>query len=469
VHPAARVHSLLLVRNGVDHDARVLRAARVAERALGGTALVIGVATTTASAGRSTVEGVPVLRLPARMPHRAWLPRMPRATWRRRMPHPAWLRRKPAQRPRGPEAVSDAASQPVARLALPARARRVLSGLSFALQTLLTARRLRPRLIHANDWNTMWSGTAIKLAYGGRLVYDSHELWADRNGRWEWRPWLLASEALFVRIADEVVASSPGHAEALAVRYRTRRPAVVRNIPENRRSDPARPADPMSRSDRSPAPASRAPALPWGRPAPDSPRSLAPVVYVGGLMPGRGLEQMIDSLALLPDLCLRAIGAGTESYRASLLARATARGVADRVELCAPVPPAEVTRAVAGAVAGLCLIQPICRSYELCLPNKLFEYAAAGVPILASDVPVIAAVVRGEGIGEVVPSQDPEAIAGALRRLREHGRWSAAVDRARAFARTNDWAGEAQTLAEVYTGASAPRTAQVGEVTVRCA
>ena len=39
---------------------------------------------------------------------------------------------------------------------------------------------------------------------------------------------------------------------------------------------------------------------------------------------------------------------------------------------------------------GLCLIQPICRSYELTLPNKLFEYACAGLPILASDLPVIA-------------------------------------------------------------------------------
>ncbi len=62
------VRSLLLVRNGVDHDARVLRAARVAERVLPGTALVLGVATATAPAGAAIVEGVQVLRLPARPP-----------------------------------------------------------------------------------------------------------------------------------------------------------------------------------------------------------------------------------------------------------------------------------------------------------------------------------------------------------------------------------------------------------------
>src|SRR5271167_3541733 len=66
--PSPAIRSLLLVRNGVDHDARVLRAARVAQQALPGTALVLGVATATAPAGAAIVEGVQVLRLPARTP-----------------------------------------------------------------------------------------------------------------------------------------------------------------------------------------------------------------------------------------------------------------------------------------------------------------------------------------------------------------------------------------------------------------
>src|ERR1700679_466396 len=57
------MRTLLLVRNGVSHDARVLRAARVAEQTVGGGALVVGVATASAPAGETTVEGVRVLRL----------------------------------------------------------------------------------------------------------------------------------------------------------------------------------------------------------------------------------------------------------------------------------------------------------------------------------------------------------------------------------------------------------------------
>jgi glycosyltransferase involved in cell wall biosynthesis len=406
---SARIGSLLLVRNGVDHDARVLRAAHVAERKLGGSTLIVGVATVASPAGRSTVEGVHVLRLPA------------------------GVRRSPAETDaRAP--IPPAPSRSATRIGPRARARRILNGLSFALRALMVARRVRPALVHANDWNTMWSGIAIKLVCGARLVYDSHELWVDRNGRWESRLWLLASEALFVRVADEVLASSPGHATAIAARYRVTRPTIVRNIPEAR---PAAASSPIARRGK----ASNACQAPL-------------VAYVGGLMPGRGLEQAIDAVALLPDVRLRTIGSGSAAYRASLMARAAALEVADRVELCAPVRPGDVTGALAGAAVGLCLIQPICRSYELCLPNKLFEYAAAGLPILASDVPVIASVVRDEGLGVVVAADRPDSVAMGLRHLLSPDRWRPAAERVKAFADTHDWPAEASTLAGVYARAA---------------
>jgi glycosyltransferase involved in cell wall biosynthesis len=419
------VRSLLLVRNGVDHDARVLRAARVAERALPGTALVLGVATDTAPAGAAVVEGVQVLRLPARTPG---------------------LRRL-ALRLKGNAANGSAPARDAGRtaaapaLTLAGRAGRILSGLSFSRQALAVAYQTRPRLVHANDWNTMWTGLAIKLAYGARLVYDSHELWPDRNGRWEWRPWLLAGEALFVRAADEVITSSPGYADALAGRYRVPRPLVVRNIPEYRSSEPALPPQ-------VPAPTRDSAAATLTRLA--RPVSPPRVVYVGGLMPGRGLEQMIDSLAFLPGVRLYAIGPGSRRFRMDLLLRARAAGVEERVVLRAPVAPGEVQGVLAGAAAGLCLIQPICRSYELSLPNKLFEYAAAGVPVLASDAPVIAAVVRTHGLGQVVATDQPRAIATSVERLLAPESWRLASERARAFASGNGWPGEAGELAGVY-------------------
>jgi glycosyltransferase involved in cell wall biosynthesis len=415
--------TLLLVRNGVNHDARVLRAARVAEQAIGGEALVVGVATADAPAGETTVEGVRVLRLSARRQRR---------TARAGAGIHADPPRLSGQYGRGPTGQSDRPGQcdppdqrrQPGRLTWGAWARRVLSGASFAWQAFAVARRERPALVHANDWNTMWCAVAIKLICGARLVYDSHELWPDRNGRWERRPWLLASEALFVRVADAVITASPGYADALAIRHRVTRPTVIRNIPDG-----------------SPATASKPQAPPL-------------VVYVGGLLPGRGLEQTIDALALAPTIRLRAVGPGSPAFRAGLIERATAAGVADRLELCPAVPPGSVGAVLREATAGLCLIQPVCRSYQLTLPNKLFEYAAAGIPVLASDLPVIARVVRAWGIGEVVAPADPQAVAAGLTRLCAPAVWSAAAARSRAFAAAHAWEQEAENLSAVYARAA---------------
>ncbi len=425
------MRTLLLVRNEVSHDARVLRAARVAEETVGGGTLVVGVATASAPAGVTTVEGVRVLRLSARRPRRQMAPANDGI--RTGSPSPGSPRERPP-------------SDPPVRVTARARARRAFSGASFAWRALGVAHRERPALVHANDWNTMWCGVAIKLVCRARLVYDSHELWADRNGRWEWRPWLLASEALFVRVADTVITASPGYANALATRYRAGRPAVIRNIPES----PSAPAASVHGAAGARNGHSAPRAMDDG--SATSPRGGSPlVVYVGGLMPGRGLEQTIDALALAPAIRLRAVGPGAPAYRAQLIERASRAGVEDRVELAPPVPPGAVSALLESATAGLCLIQPVCRSYELTLPNKLFEYAAAGVPVLASDLPVIAALVRGDGLGEVVAPSDPRGIAVGLERLVEPERRAEAARRARAFAGANNWARESRKLAALYS------------------
>ncbi len=145
---------------------------------------------------------------------------------------------------------------------------------SFYFQGIARVVRRRPALVHANDYNTMWIGVAAKLLVGSRVIYDCHELWADRNGRPEWRPWLIACEALFVRVADVTITASPGYAQAIASRYRVAPPRVVRNIPR----------------------------VPLHAPGRNGNRNPPVAVYLGGVMPGRGLEQAIEALRLAPEM-----------------------------------------------------------------------------------------------------------------------------------------------------------------------
>jgi glycosyltransferase involved in cell wall biosynthesis len=401
----------VLVRNDVLHDARVRREVEVLTD-LGFDPLVAGVVTERAPETNAELAGMTVLRL---------------APGRRR-------RRRPRVGAAGgsPDRPSATSGSSASRLGISSRLKRLLVTLDYYRRGVALVRRERPAVVHANDYNTMWIGVAAKVLCGSALVYDTHELWPDRNGRPEWRRWLLACEAFFVRVADAVVTTSPGYASAVGRRYRVAPPRVVRNIPER-----ITPAAALGET-----------------------QSEAVAAYVGGLLRGRGLEQAIDAAALVPDLQLRLIGPGSTAYVEELRQRADAAGVAGRVTFTGAVAPDAVTPALAGAAVGLMLIQPICPSYVLTLPNKLFEYAIAGVPILSSDMPVMAEVVRSADLGEVVPPADPAAIADGIRHLLDPARQAVCRRAAARFAEANSWSRERDRLRETYAtvaGSTEPR------------
>jgi glycosyltransferase involved in cell wall biosynthesis len=358
-------NALVFVRNTVTHDARVLRTAATIRRE-GLEPLVVGVTSTTEPTAHEHIAGVEVLRLS---------PQSPFARVRRQ------LRRG---RMSAPGAPSKAAPSRATRLPAPLLAlHRILTTLDFYRQGFALVNRVRPDLVHCNDFNTMWIGVAARFR-GASIVYDSHELWADRNGRREPRWWIVLWEALFVRVANAVVTTSPAYAVELARRYRIHRPTLVRNVPD---ANGARPQ---------PRPAS-------GR-----------IVYVGGVMPGRGLEVAVKALVDARNVRLEVIGPGRPDYRAGIAALAAELGVDDRFALRDPVPPSAVIDVLGGAAAGLALIEPICLSYRLTLPNKLFEYLVAGVPVIASRLPAIEEVVTQTGAGVLADPADPHSVAEAM-------------------------------------------------------
>lgn len=439
--------ALILVRNTVSHDARVLREAGTL-RGLGYEVLVAGVVSSGEDARRARIAETEIVRLdPAAAIRRlvrglagdrafgaAIRPRLRTVLGDRAAG--AVVRPRPrsvlADRAAGAAAAAEGRSSgdPAMTRATGERAwqrlRRVAVTAVYYVEGCRLVWRERPVVVHANDYNTMWIGVMAKAVRGSRLIYDSHELWADRNGRPEWRPWLVVCEALFVRVADATITTSPGHSEAIAKRYRVPPPAVVRNIPISSHASPG--AD-VQRAARHDGPC---------------------VVYVGGLMVGRGLEQAIGAVALVPGARLRLIGPGSPPYRVALTRQAERCGVADRVTIEGPVAPDRVLAAIGGADLGLMLIQPICRSYDLSLPNKLFEYAAAGLPILSSDLAVIGPLVRAEGIGAVVSPTDVASIARAIVDLADGDVNARTRVHVRAFAQRATWDRERTLLEAVY-------------------
>jgi glycosyltransferase involved in cell wall biosynthesis len=399
-----RPTAIVLVRNAVTHDARVQREARVL-RDQGHEVLIVGVAAGTAPAGDALVGGLAVRRLKTGL-------RTVRRRQVERGPAPARAPTRPAE-PATPRTATVAS-----------RVRRTLVTADWYRRGIAEIRRARPRLIHCNDYNTMWIGVAAKLLYGTRVVYDAHELWPDRNLRPEWRPWLLACEALFVRIADATLAASPGYADVMARRYRVARPLVIRNVPDLQPAEPTaetrRPGDPPC------------------------------AIYFGAITRGRGLEQAISLVGRHPTLRLRLIGPEAWSYRSELDRFARGLGVRDRVELLPPVPPDQATLVMASADVGLALIEPTCLSYRLTLPNKLFEYVAAGLPVIASNLPVMAEFVEQTGAGLTADPEIDGSLDAALDAALDPERNAAFREAAREAARSLNWASEARVLDGAY-------------------
>jgi glycosyltransferase involved in cell wall biosynthesis len=291
--------------------------------------------------------------------------------------------------------------------------------------------RERPDVVHAHDAAMLLPGVLGARLTGARLVYDSHELatsvpYRERS----WALFVAGIERLGLPRCAAVITVSDGIATHLRERYRLiRRPTVVRNVS----------------------------AL-----SPDGSSGLRKqlgidaatplVLHQGAPAPARGCEVLVEALASLPDdVHLVFLGDPERGY-AQALRRAIARhNVQERVRLLPGVPLADLLAHTAEADVGVTLLQDTCLNHRLALPNKLFEYIAAGVPVLAADLPETRRLVEHHGVGWCVTSDDPIAVADALRVALHGPRDPALSARLASAAAELTWEREQQRLLELYT------------------
>jgi glycosyltransferase involved in cell wall biosynthesis len=140
------------------------------------------------------------------------------------------------------------------------------------------------------------------------------------------------------------------------------------------------------------------------------------VVYVGGLAPFNGVEQMVRAMGLLPpDSDIRLTLGGEFPSTADEL-RIRALPGSERVDFLGWVDRSRIPELLGDARAGLVVYQPTPNIMD-CEPNKFFEVLSAGLPLIASDLPHWRAFVEGHDCGLTVSPDDPAALAGAIRTL----------------------------------------------------
>ncbi len=246
-------------------------------------------------------------------------------------------------------------------------------------------------LVIANDLDTLLAARLGAILKRKKVVYDSHELFTELpeliNRKTKRHIWFMM-EKLLTKGLPACIAVSDGVARVLENRYGIRC-MVIRNLPFSR------------------------------NPAVQESRIIKPtkvIIYQGSLNIGRGLERLIQAMQWVKNAEL--VIAGVGDIQNKLEDVSISCGLTDRVKFLGKIPLEELHRITQGASLGVSLEEDMGMNYRYALPNKLFDYIQAGIPVLVSDLPEMAAIVSKYDVGEALQSNcTPQLLSDKLNQM----------------------------------------------------
>ncbi|MFN8165459.1 MAG: glycosyltransferase [Bacteroidia bacterium] len=131
-----------------------------------------------------------------------------------------------------------------------------------------------------------------------------------------------------------------------------------------------------------------------------------------GINIDRGAEEAIQAISLLSDAVLLFIGGG--DVIDLLRKKVDDENLNHKVFFIGKKPLSELPSYTALADFGLTLDKDTNLNYKYSLPNKLFDYINAGLPVLATDLPEVRKIVADYQIGLITPSSEPHILAESM-------------------------------------------------------
>lgn len=289
----------------------------------------------------------------------------------------------------------------------------------------------------AHDLPVLPAAIAAADHAGAAVLYDAHELYPEQLvfGAAQ-QQFYRDVEAEIIGHADAVSTVNLSIAEEMARRYGIPTPAVILNATDpGDRDIPVAPTALLRNS------------LGIGR-------QTRILLFQGGLAINRNLENLVASMAHVtaPDVVLVVMGPGDEKREElRILARSLGIGP-DRLRFHEAVPQRVLLDYTASADAGIIPYPGIDINTTFCTPNKLFEFIAAGLPMVANDLPELRRFVADTGFGIVHPMGSAQEVAAAIDALFAHD-LGAFRERLAAGASAYVWPAQEETLLALYRAA----------------
>jgi glycosyltransferase involved in cell wall biosynthesis len=248
--------------------------------------------------------------------------------------------------------------------------------------------------IIACDLDTLIPAIILKSFFKCPLIYDAHEFWAHADidqADFEKEFW-ISLEARLLRHVDIAVSVSPPLSEIMSDEYGV----PFETLPN------AEPLDSLPSSQVSHTPAD-------------------PCIFLfqGGFAKGRGIDLLIEAWPqkqIVNEVLL--LRGPNNAYKHEMIHLAKRRGLLDKtIFFPDAVEESELIRAAQSASVGIIPYTPTGINYKYCCPNKLSQYMAAGLPILANNTEYVSRVVSDSGAGEVVDFEMRESLTKTIAEL----------------------------------------------------
>jgi len=284
-------------------------------------------------------------------------------------------------------------------------------------------------IFHANDLDTLLANFIAAKLRGKTIVYDSHEYFTGvpeiQHKKFVKKTWQIIEGYIFPKL-EYIFTINQSIANLYQQKY-NKKLIILRNIPRKLNLQQRKTKLELG--------------IPMGKDI---------IILQGaGINMDRGAEELIEAMKYLKNTFLLIIGDG--DVIKSLKKKVLILNLKDSVLFKGKMPYLEMMQYTKHAQLGITLDKDTNINYKFSLPNKLFDYIQAGIPILASKIEEVEKVIKNYEIGLLIDNHEPihiaEKIQFALSHKESIKKWTINLETA---AKELNWENEETFLIETY-------------------